>query len=279
MTRPKVTALVPSYNAAAFLQATLDSLAAQTWDDLEILIGDDCSTDATPAVIAAFAAADPRVRVLPRAANLGWLRNSNDLMAHAAGEFCFFAFHDDILLPAYVERLAGALLARPAAILAYSDMEVFTPELQKSEWRYQAIDGPRGSVARGLAMARRGDGWWVPNRGLFRTRAFRAIGGIKPNACGEYSADWTWLLHMALLGEFVRVPEILCRKYYKAASISRAWPHDRAQREALLRAGIAEVAGSGADRTTRALLEGYLRFRLLRSRGGAVRDALRPGAG
>lgn len=268
--RPKVSALVPSYNAAAFLQATLDSLAAQTWENLEILIGDDRSTDATPEIVAAFAASDPRVRVLPRDENLGWLRNSNDLMANATGELCFFAFHDDIVLPTYVERLAGALAARPQAILAYSDLELFSEKLRKSERAYAGIDGPRGVLARGIAMARRGPNWWVPNRGLFHTRAFREIGGIKRNAAGEYSADWTWLLHMALLGEFVRVPEILCRKYYKPGSISRAWPHDRAHRRALTEAGIAEIAGSGIGRGSKALLTAYLRYRLLRSRAAGA---------
>ena len=68
-----------------------------------------------------------------------------------------------------------------------------------------------GSLARGLVIGRNAWGWWVPNRGLFRAEAFGRIGGIKPNDCGEYSADWTWLLHMALLGDFVRVPKLLCR--------------------------------------------------------------------
>ena len=82
---PLVTAIVPTYNAAGFVGATLDSLANQTWPRLEILIGDDGSTDATVALLEAFAAAHENVRLLPRAHNLGWLRNSNDLMANADG--------------------------------------------------------------------------------------------------------------------------------------------------------------------------------------------------
>ena len=95
--RPKVTALVPCYNAAAFLDRTLYCLSSQTWPDLEILIGDDCSTDATLDVVRAFAASHPNVRVITREKNLGWLRNSNDLMAKAEGELMFFAFHDDVV--------------------------------------------------------------------------------------------------------------------------------------------------------------------------------------
>lgn len=121
---PLVSALVPTYNGAAFIGRTLDSLAAQTWPNLEVLIGDDRSTDDTLAVVERFAAAHPNVRVLERDTNLGWLRNSNELMAEARGELMFFAFHDDVVAPTYVEALVAALRADPDAVLAFSDMEV-----------------------------------------------------------------------------------------------------------------------------------------------------------
>ena len=73
---PLVTALVPTYNGAAFIMRTLESLAAQTWPRLEILIGDDCSTDDTLEVVRRFAADHPSTRILQRDANLGWLRTS-----------------------------------------------------------------------------------------------------------------------------------------------------------------------------------------------------------
>ena len=111
--RPKVTAMVPCYKSAGFVGLTLDCLAAQTWPDLEILIGDDHSPDDTLAVVRAFAAGRPNVRVLTREANLGWLRNSNDLMARATGELMFFAFHDD-RLRSRLCREAGSRAAPPA---------------------------------------------------------------------------------------------------------------------------------------------------------------------
>lgn len=107
-TGPKVTAILPSYNAAEFIHATLDSLAAQTWPNLEILIGDDCSTDNTPDILRAFVAKQPNARLIIREKNLGWVENMNDLMTRAQGEYMFFAFHDDIVAPTYVERLCCA---------------------------------------------------------------------------------------------------------------------------------------------------------------------------
>ena len=80
-----------------------------------------------------------------------------------------------------------------------------------------------------------------------RLDSLMSIDGIHPNDQGEYSADWTWLLHLSLIGEFVRVPEVLCEKYYKPGSLSKQWPHDPVQLAALRRAGVDEIRRSPAD--------------------------------
>ncbi|MBZ9670911.1 glycosyltransferase family 2 protein [Mesorhizobium sp. ES1-3] len=251
---PRVTALVPCHNAAAFISRTLDSLASQTWPNLEILIGEDRSTDTTPQIVAKFAAGDRNVRVLNRQHNLGWLRNTNDLMASAEGELMFFAFHDDVVDPTYVETLVRALQDNPSAVLAYSDVEVIEVNGDSATSTFDRLSGLHGSLSRGLVMAQQPHGWWVPNRGLFRAWAFHRSGGIKPNSQGEYCADWTWLLHLSLLGAFVRVPQVLCHKYYRTGSISKAWTHHRTQRRALRAAGLREIWHSSLPWAQRAIL-------------------------
>jgi glycosyltransferase involved in cell wall biosynthesis len=259
---PLVTALVPTYNGAAFIMRTLESLAAQTWPRLEILIGDDCSTDDTLEVVRRFAADHPSTRILQRDANLGWLRNSNDLMANARGELMFFAFHDDVVAPTYVEKLVAALAGNERAVLAFSDMEVHELDGHLELHVFDELEGLGTAMARGRVMVRRPGYWWVPNRGLFRASGFAAVGGIHPNEHGEYSADWTWLLGLSLVGEFVRVPELLSTKYYTAGSLSKRWPHDAAQRLALLRSGIAEIGRSRLTPLQKLLLGGHLRRRV-----------------
>ena len=197
---PLVTALVPTYNSATFITRTLDSLAAQTWPNLEILVGDDRSTDDTLDVVRRFAEQHPDTVVVERDANLGWLRNSNDLMARARGELMFFAFHDDVVAPTY-EELVRALAANERAVLAFSDMEVHELDGTTELHVFDKLEGLTSAVERGRVMVRRPGFWWVPNRGLFRSSAFAEVGGIHPNEQGEYSADWTWLLGLSLIGE------------------------------------------------------------------------------
>ena len=264
--RPLVTALVPTYNGADFIMRTLDSLAAQTWPHLEILIGDDHSTDDTLQIVREFAARQPNTRVLERESNLGWLRNSNDLMANARGELMFFAFHDDVVAPTYVEELVGALAANERAVLAFSDMHVREVDGDESLRVFEELEGLRTSLDRGRVMVRRPENWWVPNRGLFRASGFAEVGGIHPNEQGEFSADWTWLLGLSLIGEFVRVPDVLCTKYYQTGSLSKRWPHDATQAQALRRSGIAEIRRSRLSRAEKTTLAGYLRRRVIGSR-------------
>ncbi len=263
---PKVTALVPCYNASDFLRRTLECLAAQTWSNIEILIGDDCSTDGTVAIIREFAARHSAARVIEQPANLGWLGHSNLLMSKADGELMFFAFHDDIVAPTYVERLVEALRDRPDAVLAFSDMEEFDVNGQEMAITFRRIAAADTLRKRARAMISRHYGWWAPNRGVFRSNAFNRIGGIKPNARGEYAADWNWLLHMALLGAFVCVPEVLCWKYYKPGSLSKRWVHDSGQVSAVRWAGISEVWNSQIGLLDKLILIGAIVRTLLRAR-------------
>lgn len=265
-TLPKVVALLPAYNAERFIARTLDSLAAQTWPNFEIIIADDASTDGTLAIIEAFAASRPHVQVIARERNLGWVANCNALMAEARGDMMLFAFHDDTIAPTYVERLATALVAHPDAILSYSDIDLTAADGDHTQPRFTALDIAAGPLRRGLIMAGMPPYWWVPNRGVFRSKAFAAIGGIHRNAAGEFSADWTWLLHMALLGRFIRVPQVLAHKYFQKTSLSPNWAFSRAQRGALRRAGIREVLESDTPLQVKLPVALYLALNLSRLR-------------
>ena len=218
-----VMALVPAYQAADFIQPTLDALSAQTHPALQVLVSVDACSDDTHGSCARHAARDSRFRVVRQNERLGWVGNSNHLLSQAQGEYALFAFHDDLLAPTYVAQLAAALDADPQASVAYSDVLLTDAQGRQEYWTYNALDGERLAINRGGRVMERKGMWWVPNRGLFRLALARRIGGLKTHGAGEFSADWPWVFHLALLGGFVRVPEILCHKFYKPGSLSRSW--------------------------------------------------------
>ena len=265
---PTVTAILPCYNAEAFVSDTLKSLAAQTWPKLEILIGDDASVDETLAIVKAFAKGRDNARIIEWKQNLGWLANTNDLMAKASGELMFCMGHDDLVAPTYVERLVEALHRNPRAVLAYSDLELFEVDGTRSLVVFDNLSGVQRPLARGYRMASRipygimdskDSGWWVPGCGLFRTEAFYRIGGFKRHDKGEFIADWPWLLHMAILGEFKRVPEPLFQKIYKKTSLSQNWERGQDAQMALVRSAIREIRQSDLGPFSKVALIAYLK--------------------
>jgi glycosyltransferase involved in cell wall biosynthesis len=228
MTRaPRVVALVPAWNASAFIRRTLDALAAQTYPHFEILVSVDLSSDDTARICQDYSRTDPRVRVLVQTERLGFVGNTRALLEAAEGEYLSWAWHDDILLPGYVQRLVPILEGNPQVVCAFTDVELHRLNGERETLVYTALEGLADPVERAKRVLWISENWWLPNRGIFRASAARRVGGFKSHWAGEYKADWPWALHMALLGEHVRVPEVLCRKYIKITSLSASWRRNR----------------------------------------------------
>jgi len=118
---PKVSVLIPTYNYARFLPEAIESVLSQDFADCEILVCDDASTDDSAAVIRAYGARDPRIRVQLNKKNLGMVANWNWCLGQARGEYVKFLFGDDRLVsPRALRRLAALLDAEPSATLAAS---------------------------------------------------------------------------------------------------------------------------------------------------------------
>ena len=106
---PAVEALLPAWQAAEFIQPTLDCLSAQTHKDFAVCVSVDQCDDETFAICERHAEFDKRFRVIQQERRLGYSGNCNFLLGQSKAEYVLFAFHDDILAPEYFEKLATAL--------------------------------------------------------------------------------------------------------------------------------------------------------------------------
>ena len=106
---PLVSAIVPAYNAEAFIEQTLNALIEQTYANLEIIVVDDGSTDSTVQRAESLAARDRRVRIV-RQANLGVAAARNRGIEESTGEFIAPVDADDIWFPDAVARLVQCLV-------------------------------------------------------------------------------------------------------------------------------------------------------------------------
>jgi glycosyltransferase involved in cell wall biosynthesis len=114
MSTPRLSVLIPVYNGEPFLAECIESVLAQDFDDYELLISDDYSTDGTGAVIKRYAAKDRRIRWWTNPATLELGGNFNRCLTEARGEFVKFVFADDKLLDTtMIRRMVEVLEQQP----------------------------------------------------------------------------------------------------------------------------------------------------------------------
>lgn len=118
--KPRVSVGVPVYNGEDFLSFALDSVLAQAFQDFELLICDNASTDRTQQICREYASRDARVRYFRNEKNLGIAPNQNRLAGLAAGEYFVWIAHDDGCTPEYLARCVEILDQNPDVVVCYS---------------------------------------------------------------------------------------------------------------------------------------------------------------
>lgn len=108
---PEISVIIPSYNRAALLGRAIESVQAQNFEDLEILIIDDGSTDDTQNVVAELQRGDPRIRLVQHPQNRGEAAARNTGLREARGRFIAFLDSDDSWLEGKLHRQHAALEA------------------------------------------------------------------------------------------------------------------------------------------------------------------------
>lgn len=131
--QPKVSIGIPVYNGERYLSETLDSIMAQTFVDIEIVISDNGSTDRTEEICRAAAAQDARIHYARYEENRGAAWNYNNVFALSKGEYFKWAAADDLMAPELIARCVEVLDTQPDVVLCYA--------------RTKAIDG-NGQVLR-----------------------------------------------------------------------------------------------------------------------------------
>lgn len=124
-TVPKISVLVPAYNAEAFISETIDAVLAQTFQDFELIILNDASTDKTAECIAKYK--DPRIVYIENEQNSGITTSRNRLIDMARGEYIAILDHDDICLPNRLKTQFDFLNNHPEISMTGSWFELFCP--------------------------------------------------------------------------------------------------------------------------------------------------------
>ncbi|MGD0002798.1 MAG: glycosyltransferase family 2 protein [Anaerolineaceae bacterium] len=127
---PLVSIGLPVYNGERFIQRALDSLLAQDYSNLEIIISDNSSTDRTGNICLACQEKDARVRYYRNDANIGMMGNFKRTLDLARGEYFMFAAHDDRWSPEFISSLLLDLGGHPESGVVMSALDVVDEENQ-----------------------------------------------------------------------------------------------------------------------------------------------------
>lgn len=115
---PRVSVGVPVYNGASLIRQCLANLAEQSFDDFEVIISDNASTDSTADICEDFARKDRRFRLVRQTATSTAMCNFLEVRKHAQSPFFMWRAFDDLSTPNFIEALVGVHLAQPNIALA-----------------------------------------------------------------------------------------------------------------------------------------------------------------
>jgi glycosyltransferase involved in cell wall biosynthesis len=125
---PRVSVIAPLYNCEPYVAAAIDSVVAQTFEDWELVVTDDGSTDRSPEIVEEIARREPRVRLLRQENSGGPAAPRNRALAEATGELVCFLDPDDLFDPHRLETQVGVLDRFPDIGAVFSDMDVFSDD-------------------------------------------------------------------------------------------------------------------------------------------------------
>ncbi|CAN5280789.1 N/A [soil metagenome] len=149
---PRVSVVVPAYNNADYIERTMDSILAQTYSDIEVIVSDHSSTDDTWNLLQRYAA-DPRVTLLQTEAGGGALANWNRVSQAASGEYLKLVCGDDLVSPEIIAEQLAAFDKHPDATLVASSRDIIDAN-DRPVLRDRGISGIEGSLDGAEAVRR-----------------------------------------------------------------------------------------------------------------------------
>ena len=221
---PQVSVVMTAYNREPFIGAAIESVLGQTYEDFELVIVDDCSTDRTLEVARTYERLDSRVRVVVNERNLGDYGNRNRAAELVRGPLFKYHDSDDLMYPHCLSVMVPMLLSEPRAGFGLSAGQAWPggpcPMLLTPRMAYQ-----REFFGQGLFMC-------GPSGALFRTDVFRGLGGFVDEGA---ASDGVFLMRACTSVNVLLLPADLF--WYRVHS-SQEFQSAKAQRSYARMAGL-----------------------------------------
>ena len=232
---PKISVHLPSYQQREFLREAVESVLAQGYPSLEIVVGDDGSTDGTHEMLREYERRHPGLFVLVLATeNRGTTANWNQILPRCTGEYVAWLDGDDIWLPGKLHQQVEYMQAHPEVALSYTNADIFD---SGSGLTLRFQHEPRRNPFRqgGAEQMLRSATFFVTSTVMARRSAIPAWGA---DARLKFTSDWLLWLDTARNGKIGYIEPVLTRYRMHAHNITKRGDGMLAEQLEML--GIAE---------------------------------------
>ena len=221
---PRLSIGLPVYNGEKYLAESLDALLGQTYENFELIISNNSSTDGTAGICHRYMKQDSRIRYFCQPRNIGAAPNHNFVVGQARGELIKWAAADDLYARDLLECCVDALDEYPHVVLAHS----WTALIDDAGMVTEKIEYPLATASlrapqrfQSMLYGKSGDDFY----GVIRAEVFR-----RALPQGSYHhADHTFVTEIALQGPFYQVPDWLFFRRDHPDRAERARPTARAR--------------------------------------------------
>jgi glycosyltransferase involved in cell wall biosynthesis len=222
--QPLVSVVIPAYNAEHYIAQAIDSVLAQTYNNIEILVAYRDSADNTRSAIESYLAAGKIILV--HQSGKGLSNGRNVAIARARGEFIAFLDVDDLFLPEKIAKQVDYLLAHPKCDACYVGIRHFRDDdvatLLQLNYVYYSGDDVLPNLLRKSFIA--------PSTVMVRRKTIDRIGLFDETL--RRSEDWEYWARLVQRGAvFCFIPEFLAKIRLHADSMSSGWNSKREERE------------------------------------------------
>jgi glycosyltransferase involved in cell wall biosynthesis len=207
--KPLISVCIPSYNNERFIKSTIQSVIDQTYDNWELIIADDVSSDTSLEIIKSFN--DKRITILENKTNLGLAGNWNKVVSEAKGEYLKLLCGDDLLSPDCLSKQVAIFTSNkyPSVSLVTSYRTIIDEDNKQLMTRKFSF--MKGLIASQKAISLNflfgtniiGE----PAMGLFKTSVFSKIGNYDDS--NTYLVDLDFWLRVLLTGDLYLIPQSL----------------------------------------------------------------------
>lgn len=201
----KISIGLPVYNGEKYLTDAIESILSQTYEDIELIICDNASTDGTRDICEEFKKYDNRIKYNRNHNNIGAANNFNKVFHLSTGEYFKWSAHDDLCAPDFIHRCVGVLNENQDVVLCYPKAMIIDENgMPVGPYKKKLPTDSSDPAVRYEALIRFGHKCFEVF-GLIRRNELRNTTLIGPYARG----DGVLLVQLSLLGRFQEIPEYL----------------------------------------------------------------------